>query len=188
MSCTPEALIATARRMAELGLVIGSFGNVSCRRGEEILITPTSLDYFRMSPEDLVTLNLEGKRLSGERDPSSEYRLHVAIYAVRSEAQAIVHTHSTHAHALGMVADELPIVTEEMEILVKGPVRVAPYVEAGTEKLADQAADILKNAPSKALILARHGVVGIGAALDEALLVCWLVERAAQIHLLTQYR
>lgn len=188
MCCTSEKLIATARRMAELGLVIGAFGNASCRENDRILITPTSLDYFRMKPEDLVTLDLFGKKLAGDREPSSEFRLHVAIYAARDDAQAIVHTHSTHALALSMVADELPMLTEEMEVLVKGVAPIALYVPAGTQQLADQAAQILSKTPSKGLILARHGVVGLGNTLEEALLVCQLVEKAAQTQLLAQRR
>ena len=190
MSCTPEAIILTARRMAELGLVIGSFGNVSCRQQERILITPTSLDYFQTQTKDLVTLDLAGDKLAGDREPSSEFRLHVAIYAARDDAQAIVHTHSTHALALSMSATtrELPALTEEMEILVKGPVPIAPYVPAGTQELADRAAQILSKTPGKGLILARHGVVGLGNTLEGALLVCQLVEKAAQIQLLAQRR
>jgi len=190
MCCTSEKLIATARRMAELGLVIGSFGNVSCRQDEIILITPTSLDYFQMKPEDLVTLDLFGKKLAGDREPSSEFRLHVAIYAARDDAQAIVHTHSTHALALSMSTstNELPALTEEMEVLVKGPVPIASYAPAGKQQLADQAAQILFKTPGKGLILARHGVVGLGNTLEEALLACQLVEKAAQIQLLAQRR
>ena len=188
MSCTPDAIITTARRMAELGLVIGSFGNVSCRQRKSILITPTCLDYFQMKPEDLVALDLSGKKLAGDREPTSEFRLHVAIYAAREDAQAIVHTHSTHALAVSMSAstNELAALTEEMEVFVKGSVPVATYTPAGTQRLADQAAQILSKTSSKGLILARHGVVGLGNTLEEALLVCQLVEKAAHIQLLVQ--
>ncbi len=188
MSCTPDTIITTARRMAELGLVIGSFGNVSCRHDETILITPTCLDYFQMKPEDLVALDLSGKKLAGDREPSSEFRLHVAIYAARDDALAIVHTHSTHALAVSGVANELPMLTEEMEVLVKGSVPVAPYAPAGTQQLADQAAQILSKTSGKGLILARHGVVGLGETLEEAMLVCQLVEKASHIQLLSQWR
>ena len=190
MSCTPEAIVSTAQRMAELGLVIGSFGNVSCRQQDRILITPTSLDYFQTEIRDLVTLDLAGEKLAGNREPSSEYRLHVAIYAARTDAKTIVHTHSTHALALSLSASlrELPTLTEEMEVLVRGSVPIAHYVPAGTQELADRAADILNGIPSKALILARHGVVGFGETPEEALLICQLVEKAAQIHLLAHPR
>lgn len=188
MCCTAKDLIATARRMAELGLVIGSFGNVSCCQDDRILVTPTCLDYSRMEPADLVTLDMAGKKLSGRREPSSESRLHVAIYSARPDAQAIVHTHSTNAVTLSMLTNELPMLTEEIEAVIKGPVPVAPFVPAGTQELADQAADILQGIPSKALILAHHGVVGFGQSLNDALLICQLVERNAKIYLLTQPR
>ena len=190
MCCSAEAIISTARRMAELGLVIGSFGNVSCLRQDRILITPTGLDYFRTQPDDLVALDLAGNKQAGEREPSSEYRLHVAIYAARDDAKAIVHTHSTHALALSMMPSvgDLPTLTEEVEVLVKGPVPIASYVPAGTQELADRAAEILGAIPGRALILARHGVVGLGESVEEALLVCELVEKAAKIDLLIRPR
>jgi L-fuculose-phosphate aldolase len=185
--CSADEIIKTARRMAKLGLVVGSFGNLSCRLDDErVLITPTGLDYFMMELEDIVTLGLDGREFAGRREPSSEFRLHLAIYRARADAQAIVHTHSAHALALSIITTELPALTEELEHGVGGPVRVAPYAPAGTQELAEQAAKILKDIKSKALILARHGVVGLGRNLEETLLVCQLVERNAQVYLLTK--
>lgn len=184
--CSPEQCVATARRMAQLGLVVGSFGNLSCRQGERILITPTSLDYFAMEPEDIVTLDLSGRKLAGELEPSSDFRLHLAIYRARADARALVHTHGVHALALSLTGTELPAFTEEMEYGVGGPVPVAPHAPSGTRELAEQAALVLKETKSRALILARHGVVGLGGDLREALLVCQLVERGAEVFLLTK--
>lgn len=172
--------------MAELGLVLGSYGNVSCRQNERILITPTGLDYFLMEPEDIVTLDLTGKKLLGRREPSSEFRMHLAIYRAREDARAIVHAHGVHALALSLTAPELPPITEEMEHGLGGPVPVAPYAPAGARALADQAAVILQRTGSRALILARHGIVSLGESLEEALFVCRLVERSAQIYLLAR--
>lgn len=183
--CSPEEIVKTARRMAELGLVLGSYGNVSCRSGERILITPTKLDYFAMEPEDIVALDLEGRKLVGKREPSSEFRLHLAIYRAREDVQAVVHAHGVYALALSLTAPELPSLTEEMEHGLGGPVQVAPYAPAGSQVLADRAAELLRKG-GKALILARHGLVGLGKDLEEALFVCQLVERAAQIYLLAR--
>lgn len=185
--CSPEGIIKTAQRMAELGLVVGSFGNVSCRLPDGILITPTGLDYLVMEPADIVTLDPKGKRLAGHREPSTEFRLHLALYRARADAQAIVHTHSVHAVALSLVADELPSLTEELEHGIGGPVPVVPYAPAGTEELAGGAATtLLLKGRSKGLILARHGVVGLGKDLGEALAICQLVERNAQVYLLVK--
>jgi len=184
--CSPEEIIKTARKMAELGLVLGSYGNVSCRQGDRVLITPTKLDYFAMEPEDIVTLDLTGKKLAGRREPSSEFRLHLAIYHAREEARAVVHAHGIYALALSLIASELPPITEEMEHSLSGPVRVAPYAPAGSQALADRAAELLRETGSRALILARHGIVSLGEDLEEALLACRLVERGAQIYLLAR--
>ncbi|MCR4404951.1 MAG: class II aldolase/adducin family protein [Candidatus Acetothermia bacterium] len=185
--CSPEEIVKTARRMAELGLVLGSFGNVSCRSGsgERVLITPTKLDYSAMEPEDIVALDLEGRKLEGRREPSSEFRMHLAIYRAREDVRAIVHAHGVFGLALSLVASELPALTEEMEHGLGGPVKVAPYAPAGSQELADRAAELLRRG-GKALILARHGLVGLGKDLEEALFVCRLVERAAQIYLLAR--
>jgi len=185
--CSPEGIIETARRMGTLDLVVGSFGNVSCRLGGKIMITPTGLDYFAMEPADIVTLDLEGKRLAGQLEPSSEFRLHLALYRARADARAIVHTHSVHAIALSLVAAELPPITSELKHVLGGPVPVAPYAPAGTQELAKQAATtLLLEGKSKGLILARHGVVSLGRDLDEALLVCHLIERNAKVYLLAK--
>ncbi|MFQ6117384.1 MAG: class II aldolase/adducin family protein [Candidatus Bipolaricaulia bacterium] len=184
--CSPERVVETARRMAALGLVVGSFGNVSCRLADKILITPTGLDYSAMEPMDIVTLDLEGERLVGQREPSSEFRLHLALYRARADARAVVHTHSVHAIALSLVADELPPLSEELEHGVGGTVPVAPYAPAGTEELGRGAATTLLLGESRGLILARHGVVGLGRDLDEALLICQLVERNARVYLLAK--
>jgi len=172
--------------MGTLDLVVGSFGNVSCRLADKILITPTGLAYSAMEPTDIVTLDLNGRRLAGQREPSSEFRLHLALYRARADAGAIVHTHSVHAIALSLVAEELPPLTEELEHGVGGPVPVAPYAPAGSQELADQAAKRLAGVKGKALILARHGVVGLGRGLDEALSICQLVERNAKVYLLAK--
>ncbi|HIC96428.1 TPA: class II aldolase/adducin family protein [Candidatus Bipolaricaulota bacterium] len=188
--CSPEKVIETARRMAELELVLGSYGNVSCRRrGQadqiQILITPAGLDYSSMEPEDIVLLDPTGRRLTGRREPSSEFRLHLAIYRAREDVRAIVHAHGVHALALSLIASELPPITEEMEHSLGGPVPVAPYAPAGSQELADQAAEILRKG-GRALILSRHGLVGLGEDLEEALLICRLVERGARIYLLAR--
>lgn len=184
-SCSPEEVIKTAQRMAELGLVVGSFGNVSCRLdANRILITPAKLDYSMMRAEDLVTVDLRGRKLAGSREPSAEFKLHLALYRARTDAQAIVHTHSVHAIALSLQAEELPAFTEELKHGVGGAVLIAPYAPAGSQELADRAAELLANTRAKGLILARHGVVGLGEDLQEALLICQLIERGAQAYLL----
>jgi L-fuculose-phosphate aldolase len=162
--------------MLSLGLVTGTFGNVSRREGEGILITPSGLDYETMTVDDLVLLDAAGVVIEGHRSPSSEFRLHVEIYRRLPTAFAIVHTHSAHAVALAERASELAPSADDV---LKERVPVAPFRAPGTQELADGAARLMAERGARAVILQGHGVVGVGRNLAEALQVCRDVEAAA---------
>lgn len=175
-------IVQTARKMLELGLVVGSLGNLSARAPkdpEKIYIKPSGLPYRRLTAEDIVVIDSEGNVLEGHRKPSSEWRLHAAIYRERPDVCAIVHTHSVEAQAWSFLNEELPARTEELEIFVGGSVPTARYAPSGTQELAKNAVQALQD--RKAVLLACHGVVGVGASLEEALLICQLVERQAHL-------
>jgi len=174
--CSRNEVISTARRMSALRLVTGTFGNVSRRLGERVLITPSGLDYTTMCPGDLVLLKLSGEIAEGDRPPSSEYRLHLTIYRGFPDVGAIVHTHSPRAVEAGDLLHELPAVGA---CALRGSVPVAPFRPPGTQELADGAAELLAERGTNAVILERHGVVGLGQDLDQALGVCQEVERLA---------
>ena len=92
-----RALVETARRAYAEKLFSGTSGNLSVRNGETMLITPTSVRYEELTPEDVVQMDLDGKVLAGT--PSSEWRLHAELYKNRPDVLAIVHTHSPYAAA-----------------------------------------------------------------------------------------
>jgi len=167
--------------MLDRGLVISTFGNASLRTHEGMLITPTSLDYRTTSPDDIVAMDLDGNRIAGVRDPSSEFRLHLAIYRARPDVRAIVHVHTLSAIAFALVSDALPPLTEEA-VHFTGSVRVSPYVEAGTDELGSAAVGAL-GSDGRAIIMRGHGVVAIGDTLDEALTRCEIAERGAAIYM-----
>jgi L-fuculose-phosphate aldolase len=146
-------IVRTARAMLERGLVTGTQGNVSARDGERILITPAGLPYEQMTPGDVVPID--------DDRASSEWQVHFAIYAARADVAAIVHTHSPAATAMSFRDD--------------APFAVAAYAETGTAQLAVNAVGALGDGDH--VLLAEHGVVGVGATLDDALAVCERVER-----------
>jgi L-fuculose-phosphate aldolase len=152
--------------MAAEGLVAGSEGNVSLREGELVHITPALLPYGDMGEGDLVTLDLSGRVVAGEREPSSERAVHLAIYAARPDVLAIMHTHSPAATRLSASGRDLG-----------GDVRTAAYAEAGTSELATEVVAALED--RGAVLMARHGVVAVGGSLDEALAVAREVEERA---------
>jgi L-fuculose-phosphate aldolase len=182
---TPElrgAVVETAREMLRLGLVAGSSGNVSARDGDGIVITPARLAYERMTEDDLVALGPDGEAAEGQGEPSSERRVHVAIYAERPEAGAIVHTHSVHATAWSFIGEPLDTGTEELAAAAGGPVLTSAFAATGTDELAHAAVEALGE--RGAVLMARHGVVAVGATPADALGTCIVVERQAQLALL----
>lgn len=181
-----NAIIEVGHRLVQKGLVAGTWGNISARMpgGDTFLITPSGIPYPDLQPADLVVVDLDGKVRGGDLRPSSETPLHTAIYKERPDLWGIVHTHSTYASVFAANRIDLPPVLEEMAQLLGGTVRVAPYAGPGTEELAAGAVASLGEAA--AVILANHGVVGVGRTLAEALLICQVVEKGAQVFLLAK--
>lgn len=179
-----EELLRVVRRMASGGLVAGASGNVSMcleRGGDDglLLITPSQLPYDRMSSDDLVVVDFSGDPVEGDLVPSVETMTHVAVYRARSDVGAVVHTHSVYASVLAVSGLDLPPIIDELVVAVGGAVKVADYGFPGSDELAESACAALED--RAAVMLRNHGLLGVGATADQALGVCELVERAAQI-------
>ncbi|WP_405897129.1 class II aldolase/adducin family protein [Streptomyces sp. NBC_00727] len=159
-----QAVVATARRTAAEGLVVGTSGNVSLRIGDTVLVTPSGVPYERLRPEDLTGVDPEGNQILGTLAPTSELPLHLAIYR-NTGARAVVHTHAVHATAVSTLVTEVPPVHYAAAML-GGTVRVAPYARYGTPELAGNMLAALRDRTG--CLLANHGTVTCGATLDEA--------------------
>jgi L-fuculose-phosphate aldolase len=175
-------IVAAGREMLRLGLVAGTSGNVSARDGDEVLITPTGLPYDEMEEDDVVALSLDGAVRRGSREPSSERRVHLALYAARPDAAALVHSHSVHATAWSFLGEPLDTGTEELEQAAGGAVLTAPFAPTGSDEIAAGAVEALGG--RRAVLLGRHGVLALAESPARALAVCVAVERQAQIALL----
>jgi L-fuculose-phosphate aldolase len=172
-------IVETARRLSAARLVAGSVGNVSVRTEDGgALITPTRLPYDLMEPADVVRIGPDGAVLEGRREPSREWPTHLAVHAGRPDVVAIVHSHSPHATAWSFLGEDLGLPTEELEVL-GGPVATAPHGQTGSAELAGAVVDAL--GPRQAVLMARHGVIGVGPDLEAAFSACALVEHQAQI-------
>ncbi|MHB8124202.1 MAG: class II aldolase/adducin family protein [Desulfitobacteriaceae bacterium] len=181
-----KALLTVGKNLIASGLVVGTWGNISVwdSRREGFWITPSGMDYLTLEEADLVLINRQGKIIEGFRKPSSEFMMHLAIYSKRSDVLSIVHTHSVYATAHAVARVSIPSIVEDLAQIVGGAVEVAPYYLTGTQELADTVSIVL--ADKNAVLLANHGVVGVGRDLDEALKACQVVEKAAQIHALSR--
>ncbi len=167
--------------MLDKGLIAGTWGNISARipGTEFIAVTPSGRGYRDLRASDIVVVDVRGAVVEGELKPSSELPLHLAIYQGRCDVQAIIHTHSIFASACAVAHKSIPPIIEDLVQLVGGGVDVAAYALPGTEGLAQNAVAALGN--KNAALMANHGMIGCGQSLDEAMMACELVEKAAQI-------
>ena len=178
-----RAVIAACLRLSELGFCIGTWGNVSVRVTDGLLITPSRLDYSVMQPEDLVVVSWKGERLRGRRLPSSETELHRLLLERRPDLGAIVHSHSPYASALAAAHRDLPVCLEDMAQIIGGTVHCAAYTPGGRHRdLAEAAAAAIGNT-AMAVLLANHGPIVGGRSLDEAVIAAQVLEKAARVHL-----
>lgn len=172
---SPRAeVVAAAREMHRLGLVVGTAGNVSARAGDGLLITPAATAYDDMTEDDLVALPA-----GGPREPSSEWRVHDAIYAARPDVGAIVHTHSVHATAWSCLVEPLDTRIKEFTHALGGPLLTAADAPPGSEELAANA--VAAVADRNGALLYRHGVLALGEAPARALVIAQVIERHAQM-------
>ncbi|HEU0241545.1 MAG TPA: class II aldolase/adducin family protein [Micromonosporaceae bacterium] len=157
-------VVAYARRMVADRLVVGTSGNLSTRSGDLIAITPTAVDYDELTPDHVSVCQLDGARVDGSHEPTSELAMHLTAYRLTG-AGAVVHTHSPAATAVSVLVDVVPSV-HYLVGMFGGPIRVAPYATYGTPELADHMADAL--ADRTGCLLGNHGTITVGDTLGHA--------------------
>jgi L-fuculose-phosphate aldolase len=174
-----RAVVDTARRMADSGLIVNTAGNVSVRAGAWIAITPNAMPYDTMTPADICLVDVAtGAAEAGSLNPSSELPLHLEVYRTTS-AGAVVHTHSHFATVLSTIAEELPAIHYHIADL-GGTVKVAPYATFGSDELARSTAAHL--AQRNAVLMRNHGATTIAGDLEKALARAFTVEWIASVY------
>jgi L-fuculose-phosphate aldolase len=174
-----EQVAVACRRLAAEGLVVGTAGNVSARSGDQVAISATGAVLADATPDEVTVVDLDGKVVGGDLQPTSELDLHLGVYR-RYDAGAVVHTHAPIATALSCVLDdELPCVHYQM-LLLGGPVRVARYATFGTPELAETVLEALEG--RTAALMANHGAITHGADLDKAVELALLLEWACTVY------
>lgn len=173
-------VLATAKAMQAAGLVVGTAGNVSGRLPDAgICLTPSSLAYEDMVDDDLVVVDLDGRRRAGDRSPSTELELHLECYRRFPEVGGLVHSHAPYASMFAVAHQPVPAVIEEAVVHLGGEIPLCPYTPTGTDGLAVAVADHL--ADRGAALMANHGLVAVGRSPRDALQVSMVAERTALI-------
>ena len=178
-----KKVFETGLKMAEARLVVAKEGNVSARiPGEEkIAITPSQIPYDIMKLDDILIVGFDEKILLGKPKPSTETKMHIAVYKARSDVGGVIHTHSPFASALSCVGGKIPALLDEQTVFLGGDIGTAPYALAGTAEIGANAAQALSERDGT--MLSNHGTICCGKNLDEALRNAILLEKLAMIYI-----
>jgi len=181
-----EQVLETALQMIRDGLAFGAGGNISARDPESglIAITPSAIEYTRMSPEDVVVIDKDGVKIEGQWKPTSETPMHTIFYRERSDVGAVVHTHAPYASVFAISGEPIPMVVTESALCIGGTVKVAPYVRPGTEELAQMVLETMGSGVS--VLLAQHGMIAVGPDLHSAYATTIATEVSARLTLLAR--
>lgn len=174
-----KSLICEAgRRLVTEGLVSGTWGNLSLKVGDDLMvITPSGAEYEALQPDDIVEVTLSDGVARGGR-PSSEGKLHRAIYRNRADIGAVIHTHSPNASTVAAARREVPPVLDDLAQIAGPTIRVADYALPSTGKLVRKTLKALRG--RRAALMANHGAVCLGRDLEEALLCCRVLEKGCR--------
>jgi L-fuculose-phosphate aldolase len=172
-----QSIIDACLRMNAIGINQGTSGNISLRHDAGMLITPTSLPYEEMTPEQIVLMDFDGGFAPAQK-PSSEWRFHLDILKARPEVNAVVHAHPPYATTLAIMGREIPPVHYMIAAAGGDTIRCAPYATFGTEQLSRHAVSALEG--RLACLLAHHGMIAIGPSLARAMWLAVEVEALAR--------
>ena len=173
-------------RLVREGLVARTWGNISLRvDSEHMLITPSGLAYQELEPEDIVLVNYHNSSHEGPVKPSSEKELHCEIYRTRKNIHAVIHTHQMNASTVAAARREVPPILDDMAQIIGPSVRVAEYALPSTRKMARKTVKALRG--RMAALMANHGAVCVGRDLDEAFVVCQVLEKACKAYIEAEF-
>ncbi|SNB78875.1 L-fuculose-phosphate aldolase [Arboricoccus pini] len=174
-----QEMVETCRKMNASGINQGTSGNLSVRNAEGFLITPTSLPYDLMQPEDLIQMKFSGE-YEGARRPSSEWRFHRDILKARQDIDVVLHCHSVYATTLACHHKTIPSFHYMTGVAGGTTIRCAKYATFGTQALSDNALEALQD--RLACLLGQHGQISLGKTLSSALWLAIEVETLARLY------
>jgi L-ribulose-5-phosphate 4-epimerase len=160
-------------------------GNLSARiTGQNsFAITPSNYDYFKMTPDDVCVLDFDLNPLEGRLKPSVESAMHAAVYRVRGDVNAIVHTHQVFTSALTLIKAPIPALFDEQARFLGRRVDIIPYAPSGTGLLKNAVAKHVKN-HNNAFMMQNHGALVFGHDMERAVHNVEILEKCAQAYLL----
>lgn len=181
-----ELVCRSGLRLQEQGLVARTWGNISCRADENrFVITPSGITYSRLTPDDMMVVNIHDLAFAGNTKPSSESGVHAGIYQSRPEITAVIHTHQAAASSVSAGRERVVPLKGEAAAIIGHNINIAGYALPGTRKLIRSALNALGN--NYAVLLGNHGAICIGTDMDHAFKVAMTLETACQEFVLERF-
>ena len=178
-------IVDVGRRLWDRGYVASNDGNISVRLDERrILTTPKGVSKGFMTPDMMVVTDLEGRRLAGDRDPSSELKLHLQVYRDRPDARAVVHAHPPTATGFAVAGIPLDRAVLAEVVTTLGSVPIAEYATPSTKELPEAVRRYVQT--HDGMLLANHGALTLGADLFAAYFKMETIEHFAKISLVAR--
>ncbi|MDK2804085.1 MAG: L-fuculose-phosphate aldolase [Peptostreptococcaceae bacterium] len=180
-----EQVVRYGKKLIDRRLTTGSGGNISVYNREKnlVAISPSGLDYYETTPEDIVILDIDGNLVEGKHRPSSEAGMHLAFYKNRADVSGIVHTHSKFATAIACMGWELPAV-HYLIGMAGHRVKCTGYATYGSDELAKKALETIGD--SNAVLLGNHGLIALGEDVDRAFSTAEHLEFVSEVYYLTK--
>jgi L-fuculose-phosphate aldolase len=178
-------IVEVGRRLYARGYTASNDGNISVRLdGGRLLMTPTSVCKGFMTPEMMCVTDLEGRKISGERSPSSEMLMHLEVYRARPDAQAVVHAHPPTATGFAVAGIPLTRAVLAEVVATLGRIPIAEYATPSTDELPEAVRKYVK--AHDGMLLANHGALTIGGDLFGAYYKMETIEHFAKISLVAR--
>lgn len=180
-------IVESGVKMSHSDLTVSTYGNISCRDPETglIYLTPSGMNYDTVTEDDIIVVDLEGNRVRGERKPTIEAGMHLAIYRARPDVNAIIHTHPLYSMVYACQGAEIPIFMDGAAQTLGDTVRVSTYALPGSPEMAENVVEALGDKAMSCLVRS-HGAVCVGADMKAAFKVCTILEMAAHIYQMIQ--
>jgi L-ribulose-5-phosphate 4-epimerase len=178
-------IVETAQQLARKGYLMATGGNLSVRiAGQSALaITPSDYDYMKMLPEDVCVLDFALNMLEGSLKPSVESGMHAAIYKVRPDVNAVVHTHQVYASTLTLIQAPIPALFDEQSRFLGRSVNIIPYAPSGTGMLANTISKHVRD-HNNAYMMQNHGALVFGNDMERAVHNVEILEKCSLAYLL----
>jgi len=178
-------IVEVGRRLYARGYTASNDGNISVRLdADRLLMTPKSVCKGFMKPEMMCITDLEGKKLAGERDPSSEMQMHLEVYRQRPDANAVVHAHPPTATGFAVAGIPLDRAVLAEVVTTLGSVPIADYATPSTKELPEAVRKYVK--AHDGMLLANHGALTLGGDLFGAYYKMETIEHFAKISLVAR--